>query len=206
MDMLQRRMVLLGVVLAVLIGAGWLADAMAQPRRPGQDRPGGEARPGRDRGARDRGRGDRGDWQARMEEFRRRMSDRMREQLGATEEEWKVLQPRVEKVQQLQRQGRGGFRGGFGGRTRGRGGRPGEERPEAAAPEREMPEVEKKTEALRSLLDDQASGAQAIRAALTALRQARDKAERELEAARKELREVVTMRQEARLVLMNILK
>jgi len=203
--MLQRRMVLLGVLLAVLIGVGWLADAVAQPRRPGGDRPGGEARPGRDRGARDRGPRDRGDWQARMEEFRRRMSDRMREQLGATEEEWKVLQPRIEKVQRLQRQGRGGFRG-FGFRGRGRGGRPGEARQPGGAPEREMPEVEKKTEALRSLLDDEASGAQAIRAALTALRQARDKARRELEAARKELREVVTMRQEARLVLMGILE
>ena len=198
--MLRRRWVLV-LALAAVIGGCWLAEALSQPRRPGEDRPGGEARPGSDRG-----RGDRGDMRARMEEFRRRMSDRMREQLGASEEEWKVLQPRIEKVQQLQRQGRGGF-GGFGGRSRGRGGRPGEatRRPEGA-PEREQSEVEMKTEALRSLLDDEASGAPAIKAALDALRNARLKAQRDLDAARKELREVVTMRQEARLVLNGILE
>jgi len=138
-----------------------------------------------------------------MEEFRRRMSDRMREQLGATEEEWKVLQPRIEKVQQLQRQGRGGF-GGRGGR--GRGGRPGEARRPEGAPEREQPEVEKKTEALRSLLDDKASGAGAIKAALDALRRAREQAQKDLAVARKELQGVCTMRQEARFVLMGLLQ
>ena len=197
--MLRRRMVLM-VAMAAVIGGLWLTQALSQARRPGGDRPGGEARPGGDRG-----RGDRGDPRARMEEFRRRMSDQMREQLGATEDEWKVLQPRIEKVQQLQRESRGGFRGSFGGRTRG--GRPGETpRPAPeGAPVREQSDVEKKTEALRSLLDDAASGPPAIKAALDALRNARLKAQQDLAAARKELRQVVTMRQEARLVLLTIL-
>ena len=201
--MLRRRTMLVAV-LAGAIGGLWITQALSQARPEGGDRRGGDRRAGDARrgGDRDRG-GDRGDWRARMEEFRRRMSDRMREQFGATEEEWKVLQPRIEKVQQLQRQSRGGGSRGFGGR--GRRGRPGDDRRAEGTPEREQPEVEKKTEALRNLLDDEASGAPAIKAALGALRKAREKAQLELAAARKELREVVTMRQEARLVLMGVL-
>ncbi|MGB2819499.1 MAG: hypothetical protein WBF17_00855 [Phycisphaerae bacterium] len=196
--MLRRRMVL--VVLGAVIGGGWLAEAISQPRGGG-DRPGGDPRRGGARPGDDRGRED---FRSRIEEFRRRMSDQMREDLGCSEDEWKVLQPRIEKVQELQRQGRGGFRGfgGRGGRGRGPGGEV--QRPEGA-PEQEQPEVEKKTEALRSLLDDKASGAQAIKAALAALRKAREQAQQKLVAARKDVREVVTMRQEARLVLMGIL-
>ena len=117
----------------------------------------------------------------------------MREQLGATADEWtKVLKPRLDKVQQLQRQMRGGFRG--------------RRRPRAeGAAEAELSDVEKKTEALRKLLDDKASGAAAIKTALGALRKAREKTQKELEAARKKLQGVVTMRQEAQLVLMGVL-
>jgi len=184
--MLRRRM-LLGLVCLGVVGGCWFVEALAQERQRERDRPP-EAR-------------QRGDRQRRMAEFRRRMEDRMRQQLGATEEEWKVLQPRIEKVQQLQRQIRFGFRGfdrRMGRRDRG----PGDRGPA----EREQSEVEKKTEALRNLLDDEASSAAAIKAALDALRKAREQAEKDLAAARKELREVVTVRQEAQLVLMNILE
>ena len=136
----------------------------------------------------------------RFEDFRKRMSDRMREQLGASEEEWKVLQPRIEKVQTLQRQGRGGFGG------RGRGRRPGGDRRAEGDAQRDRPDVEKKSEALRNLLEDKASQAGAIKAALGALRKARVKAAQELATARKALREVVTVRQEAQLVLMGTLE
>jgi chromosome segregation ATPase len=175
------------VVAASVIGGCWLVQALAQQERP-----------------RDQARQP-GDRRARMEEFRRRAQERMREQLGATEEEWKVLQPRIEKVQQLQRQARGGFRG-VGARTGRRAQRPGEAQRPEGAPVREQSEVEKKTEALRNLLDDKASGAPAIKAALAALRTARQKAQQELAAARKELRSIVSVRQEAQLVLMGMLE
>src|SRR5688500_632714 len=50
-----------------------------------------------------------GDWQARM-------AERMKSELGVSDEEWTVLQPKFEKVMTAQRQARmGGFgRGGFG--------------------------------------------------------------------------------------------
>jgi hypothetical protein len=168
-----RRTVVTFLTAAVLAGTLWVGLAIAQePAREGR-------------------------WPRDPEQMRQRMAERMRESLGATEDEWKVLGPRIEKVQQLMRQSRGvGF-------VRGR--RPGEGRRAEGAPEREQSEVEKKAEALRSLLDDEASGAEAITAALDALRKAREKAQEDLAAARKELREVVTARQEARLVLMGIL-
>ncbi|HUS46695.1 MAG TPA: hypothetical protein VM098_01140 [Phycisphaerae bacterium] len=183
---MRRRMVLV-LVAASVIGACWLTQALSQQtRQQGQT---GQAR--RDR-------------TGRAEDFRLRMQERMREQLGANEQEWKVLQPRIEKIQQLQRDTRGGFRARAGRGAR----RPGEAQPPAAAAaaEREQSEVQKKTEALSSLLDDEAANAGAIKAALDALRKARENAQKDLAAARKELQGVVTVRQEARLVLMNILE
>src|SRR5689334_4134002 len=36
-------------------------------------------------------------------EMRQRMMDHMRETIGASEDEWKAMQPKIEKIQQLQR-------------------------------------------------------------------------------------------------------
>ena len=47
--------------------------------------------------------GDRGRGNFDPAQFREQMNQRMRERLGASEEEWKVLQPRIEKVQTAQR-------------------------------------------------------------------------------------------------------
>jgi hypothetical protein len=194
--MVRRQMMLL--VAAAVIGGCWLAQALSQARPGSRDRPAGEARRG-DRQRGDRGARDRGDFRARMEEFRRRRSEQMREQFGATEAEWKVLQPMIEKVQQLQRESRGSMM-----RFARRGRRPGGRQPEGA-PEVQQSDVEKKTAALRSLLEDKASGAAAIKGALDALRRARLKIEQELVTTQKALRDIVTMRQEARLVLMGVL-
>ena len=183
---------------AVLIGAVCVGQAIAAEGRPPPP-------PGQERG---RG-GPRSpeEWRQRMEEFRTRIEDQLRERLGATEEEWKVLQPRMDKVQQLMRQSRAGLRGMFGMTGRGgRGRRGGDDRqPAEGTTERESSDVEQKTEALQSLLDDETSSAPSIKAALAALRKARQKAQDELAVARKELREVVTARQEAQLVLMTLL-
>jgi len=180
-----RRSAMVMLVIMGIIGGCWIAQGLSQQ----SDEEGRQRDRGRDR-------------RQRIEDFRRRMQERMRERLGATEEEWaKVLYPRIEKIQTLQRQSRGGFGRWF--RRRGR--RSGEGQRPAGGEERQQSEVEKKTAALRSLLDDKASGAEAIKAALAALRQARAKVQQELLAARKELRGVVTVRQEAQLVLMSIL-
>ncbi|KPK48388.1 MAG: hypothetical protein AMK72_07045, partial [Planctomycetes bacterium SM23_25] len=103
----------------------------------------------------------------------------------------------------LMRQSRGGFGAMLGRGGRGRG--PGDERRPEGQPEREQSDVEMKTEALRSLLEDQTSSPASIKAALDALRKARQKAQDELALARKELREIITSRQEAQFVLMGLL-
>jgi hypothetical protein len=140
--------------------------------------------------------------------MRQMMEQRLREQLGATEQEWKVLGPRVMTVAQLRRDasgfGRGGMFGGFGrGRGGPQGGRPGGRRD---APERELTEVEKASEQLRTLLDDTSAKPEDIKKQLTVLRASKEKARQKLAAAQQELRKVVTMRQEALLVLMGMLE
>ena len=137
-------------------------------------------------------------------EMRARMEARMKEQLGVSDDEWKVLQPKVEKVMNAQRDARAGGGGGFGGGGGRRGGGGGgggggaDNQPQSA--------VAKAQADLRTTLENQNASAQEINAKLTALREARAKAKGELEAAQKELKEVLTARQEAVFVSMGMLE
>ena len=188
--MLRRNAVWLVAIVTIVAGA-WIQQAMAEespPPPPGQ----------RDQ----RDPRDPAQMQQRMEQFRQQMADRMKQALGASDEEWKVLQPRIEKVQTLSRQTRGGGMGFmFGGRG-GPGDRRGGDRPQSDRPQSE---VEKKSEALQKVLDNKEAKVEEIKTALTALREARAKARAELETAQKELREVITVRQEAQLVTLALL-
>src|SRR5437867_3676371 len=55
-------------------------------------------------------------------QMRQRMMDALKQQLGATDDEWKAIQPKVEKVMEAQRDARSGGGMGmfFGGRGGGR--------------------------------------------------------------------------------------
>jgi hypothetical protein len=179
------------VFLVTIVAAGLL---LAQPPEGGGGR----------RGPRGEGRMDR-------ERMRARMVERLKEQLGANDEEWKVMGPRLRKVMDLSRQADGpGRRGMFfrrGGRDGGRDRRPGRgpaERP-AGAPERERTAVEKAAENLQKLLDSESAKAGDIKTGLTALREAREKAKQELAKAQQELKQILTVKQEATLVLRGIL-
>ena len=129
------------------------------------------------------------------DEFRAAAAARMKEALGATDAEWAVLGPKVEKVQTLQFQsmaGRGMFgRGGRGGQGGGPGGGQG-----AGF---SSPVVDASRE-LQTLLENKDATPEQIKAKLTALRDARAKIKEELTKAQTELREVLTVRQEAVLV------
>ncbi len=150
--------------------------------------------------------------QERIAEWRKRREDRTREQLGATEEEWLVLKPRIEKVQSLQRSGmRGRMRGMFSrwsrrGRDRGGDRRDRSDRDRPERPERELSPEQQAKEKLEKLLDDETAKTVSVKTALDDLRKARQKRADELAAARKELREVCSLKQEGRLVLMGILE
>lgn len=181
---MTRRWLVFTLVLAAAIGGAVWA----------QDR-GGDANRGGDRNERREGRGEgRG---GSPEEWRQRMEQRMKEQLQVNDEEWSVLQPKLEKVNRAMRDARGGF--GFGGRRGGgAGGDQGGDQPETP--------VAKATRDLRTALENNSATEQELAAKIAALREARKKSQADLDAARKELQEVVTPRQEAVLVMMGLLE
>ena len=183
------------LLLAALSLAASAAIAIAQ-----------DANTPRDQERRDRGdRGDRGDRRGgNFEEFRQRMNERLKASLKATDEEWTVIQPLIEKVQAKQREGMGGRFGGRGpgGGGPGAGGSPqgggdGERRDRGGSPE---------GQALRAALENENSSPEELKAKLNAVREARKKSAAELAQAREELRGVLSVRQEAALVAAGILE
>jgi len=123
--------------------------------------------------------------------MRQRAMDRFKEQMGVTnEDEWKVIQAKLEPVMTKQREVMGGMFGGFG-----RGGRGGD-----GDSNRQRGAVEQASADLRKLLEDKAASEDQIKQKLTAFREARDKARTELASAQKELKEILMPRQEAVLV------
>jgi len=200
---MQRKVIGISVVAGVLalVGAGL---CMAQPPQGGQGGPGG---PG----------GFGGFAPAQM---RQRMMEGWKQQLGAEDDAWKVSEPRLTKVMELNRQtmmgGRGMF-GMFGPRgmrsQRGdRGGQQGQQgqrqgdRPRFPGEEnREPTAVEKAQDTLETTLENESASADTIKEQLTTLRAARVKAQQELAAAQQDLRQILTLRQEAVLVLSGML-
>ena len=129
--------------------------------------------------------------------MRQRFSDMIKEQMGASDDEWKVIQPKLDKVMTAQRDARGGGMGGMF-RRRDNGG-------DSQSSDRQRSAVEQAQTDLRTLLDNKDSTADQISAKLTTLREAREKAKTDLVSAQKELKEVLSQRQEAVLVMMGML-
>lgn len=176
----------------------------------------------------------------------------MKEALEVTDQQWKVIKPKLEKVRELRSRastsirmvfsavglgvskgfGGGGYGfgggGGFGGGSIA-GGSSGQStamtvkdsnpgvnvspgqygwqwlRPSERKGSGELTEGEKICEELLELLEDKDANEQDIRQKMEALRKFRQEAKKELAIARQELREVVTFRQEATLVMMRLL-
>jgi hypothetical protein len=118
-----------------------------------------------------------------MDRWRERTIDGFQVRLEIEDAEWKVMRPLLKDVVTKQWAtrssgfGRGGRGGGFGGA--------------------QMPEVE----ALRDTVEKKNAPAADIKAKMAALRAARKKQADELKAARNKLRGVLTLKQEASLVL-----
>jgi len=168
--------------------------------------------------AQDRGRRGGGD----PEQMRQMVMQQMKERLSATDDEWTVMEPLIVKVWDLQRESRSGgmgpgfFRPSGGPGGEGRQGRTGENRSTAQSADREggpggerpvgfRAEQSAESQALQEVLDSSTSSAEEIQGKLTAFRDARKKKEAELQTAREELRKVLTVRQEAILVLLGTL-
>jgi hypothetical protein len=184
--MKANRFSVLVVALSMLgvSGAAMAQDQNGNRRQRGQDQQGQQ---GRQRG---------GD----PAQFREQMMNRYKERLGATDEEWKVLQPKIEKVMASQRDGRGGGSpGGRGGRDRGG------DQQNAQRTDREQSAVSKAAAELRAAIEDKSTSADDITKKLAAYREAREKSRADRAAAQKELREVLSARQEAVLVSSGLL-
>lgn len=173
-------------ILALTIG---MQSSMAQDRQPPA---GGQAGPGAPAG-------NRGDWDARRAEFEKRMNDRLKESLKINDEEWSVLQPRIKKVTDLQRETRAGSQRGWGGR-RNRGGEENTQQQTAMSP------IQQASKDLSDILEKEGATSEQIKAKLDAYRAARTAAEAQLTKARAELSELLTINQEAQLVVMGILE
>jgi Spy/CpxP family protein refolding chaperone len=183
-----------------LIGAAAVMPASAQENNPGQGGQGQGQGQGGDRG----GRGGRGNFDPAQ--WRQQREEQMKKDMGATDEEWKALQPRIQKVQQIQFASRfGGFGGRRGGGGGGGGDRGGDNNAAGAAAQQPSNPVSTASRELRETLDNKDSTPEQIKAKLDALRQARVKAKEELTKAQTELREIASVRQEAVLVRDGIL-
>lgn len=161
------------------------------------------AQPAPDGGGRQRGGGP-GGGNFDPAQMRQRMMDRLKEQLGASDEEFAVLQPKLEAVQAAQMDARGGGfgggRGGFGGGPGGGGfgGGRGGDQPQSP--------VAQRSRELGELLQNQSASADEVKTKLEALRQARAEAREKLTKAQNELKELLTPRQEAMLVVAGMLE
>jgi hypothetical protein len=118
---------------------------------------------------------------AQMQE---RMLGRIKETMGSSDEEWKAIEPLVKKVLDAQAKTR---TSGFFGR-------------------REGSEVPSEVEALRNAVESEQSKPEDIKQKLEAFRAMRKKNEEELKKAQDELKKVLTVKQEAQMVLMGTLE
>ena len=133
--------------------------------------------------------------------IQQRLIDAIREQLAVTDvAEWGVIEARLMKVVQLKMEtassGVGAFRGMVGG---GGGGQAGGRR---AFPS--LGEPSQEADALQSAVDSNAAPDQ-IKAALAKYYETRKKKQAELASAQEQLRQLLTLRQEAILALMGLL-
>lgn len=142
------------------------------------------------------GGGGRGNWDPAQ--IRQRMMEGLKEQLKPSDEEWQVLQPKIEAVLAAQRSARAGGMGMMWG-GRGGGGREGR----GGGDDTELGRASRE---LRTLLQSDGADAKDIAARLEAYRAARAKAEEQLKTARAELKDLVTQRQEAVLVMATLLE
>lgn len=185
---MSRRM-LVGMLLCVL-AAPAIVKAQPAPDNGGGNNNGG------DQNRRNRGGGGGGGNNFDPSQFRQRMMDNLKEQMDAKDDEWKVIEPKLSKVMELtfanRMRGFGGFNRGGGNNDRGGNNRFGGNT--------DSP-VGKATQDLREALDNKDSSADDIAKKLTALRDAREKSHADLVAAQKDLKDVLTQRQEAVLVM-----
>ena len=162
------------------------------------------------------GRGPLIDREKRRKELQEKATERRKEflreksALGVTEEQWKVIRPKLEKIRQLREQANsfvGAFLAGGSSDRRKKEVVPTWQwkRPWKDKAPSELTEAQKLAKELIVLVEKKNTSNESFRNKIAALRKARSKEaklEKQLSEAQKELREILTTRQEAALVLM----
>lgn len=138
---------------------------------------------------------DRAQAQQLVERFQRNALNNIKQVLGSNEDEFKVLEPKISHIMLLQYEQSAGF-SPFS-RRRGMAG--------ALASTLPPSEVQKARLALRDLVEDKDAKPTEIAEKLRALREARATARTDLAQAQDDLRQFLTVRQEAALVAMGLL-
>jgi hypothetical protein len=124
-----------------------------------------------------------------------RMLEMYKERLGATDDEWTIIKPRLAEVMKYSLNTRS-MRG-----MGGRGNRGGQQTTETPTDPVQIAVTE-----LQQTLDKEAPTAAEIKAKLIALRGAREKNKQQLVVAQQKLKEVLSVKQEALLVMMGMLE
>lgn len=181
--MLQCRMVLSMAVSCVLAMVSGQVVAQEQPTQPPAGPGAGQQRQ-----------------QFDPAQMRQRALQRLQATLNVSDDEWQLLQPRIEEVMRLsfEQAGGSGLRTMAGGRGR-NGGAAGSSTGRSPGP------AAQSAQELATVLRDESAQPADIKDKLTAYRAAREESREELARARESLRELVTQRQEALLVLMGLL-
>jgi len=180
------------------------------------------------------GRFDRMSHQERIQHFQKMAEDQrkwietqqtqaMQQALGVNEDQWKMIEPKLKKVQSYRDQafvgtkppfqssftssrGPGGFAGGFqfqfGGSTQGNT----FQSSSGADPDRPMTDGEAILRELQMLVQDPQTTPDEITRGLNALRQARARGRQKWAHAQQELRQVLNLRQQATLTMMGLLE
>jgi hypothetical protein len=129
---------------------------------------------------------------ARMQQF---MMDRVKEQLEITDDnEWKAIQPLVQKVMDARMASMSGMRGMFGRRGGDRGPDGGDQNRDRRGPFGQTPSPE--VEALQKAIDGKASNSE-MKAVIAKVQDSRKAKQADLEKAQADLRKVLSVRQEA---------
>jgi Spy/CpxP family protein refolding chaperone len=170
------------VFAALLVLGSTNVNAQQRDANAGQNGP--TTQPGGNRGGR--------------EAFQQAQLKRLKDLMGSTDEEWKILEPRLQKVQDLLRDSGSrsalgsarGRRGGFGG---------------VVSPDTPMTPVQEAAKELQDSLGSKDASPDEVKAKLTALRDARNKLQSDLQRAQDQVRELLTARQEAVLVMAGML-
>jgi len=138
-------------------------------------------------------------------QIQKRIMDGYREQLGiSNDDEWKIFEPRIQKVLDARREV--GFGGGMGGMARlfGRGGQRGGAGQRPGGFGAFMPTPGPEEEALQKAIDSKAPNAE-LKAALAKFVESRNQKQAKLEKAQADLRQVLSVRQEAIATLLGLL-